>query len=104
MNASIEKIKSLLQQTLAELPPSQHHLIDEVFKELSTLSQTLSGSQSDDPQPIIDKTTGCYQFEGDSGFYCPHCFDNQQRKVSTQRINSKLRICTECRSSLKRLN
>lgn len=104
MNASIEKIKTLLQQTLAELPPSQHYLIDEVFKELSTLKEHLSDSLSDSPHPVIDKSTGCYQFEADNSFYCPDCFDNQQRKVATQRINSKLRICTECRKSLKRLN
>ena len=101
MSQPIEHIKQLLNQALDALPPTHHHLIDEIHQELFKLKKQLTDTTSEQAKATMDAATGCYQFEHDAGLYCPHCYDRQQIRVNTQRINSRLRVCPQCRSSLK---
>jgi predicted RNA-binding Zn-ribbon protein involved in translation (DUF1610 family) len=97
-----DKLHSLLQQ-LASHPLVTSNL------ELKKLSDSISheikalytkDASKTDSAVTIDKKSGCYVFEGVSGFFCPSCFDKQQQRVNTKRLNSKLRVCPSCRASI----
>jgi chaperonin cofactor prefoldin len=49
----------------------------------------------------LDAKTGCYKIAGNTAHFCPHCFNKEQQQIATQRINSQLRICPQCRESIK---
>lgn len=49
----------------------------------------------------LDPKSGCYTVEGNTVHFCPHCFNKDQQQIATQRINSRLRICPQCRESIK---
>jgi hypothetical protein len=51
--------------------------------------------------PRLDVKSGCYLFENEQGFFCPHCYDRRNQRVPTRRLNSRLRVCPACRSSIK---
>src|SRR5690606_33198590 len=103
MHQHIDHIKNLLSQMLEVLPPSHHGLVDDIYNELGKLNKALQTQASAQAatDATLDLATGCYRFTNDEGFYCPPCYDNQHQKIATQRINSKLRVCPQCRSSLK---
>lgn len=61
-------------------------------EENALLKQTASPT---DERPVGRKW-GCYQFAGDSGLYCPGCWDSKRKKSSTTRVNTKFRLCTVC--------
>ncbi len=98
-----------LQQLLDTL---QTHPIIEQNEELSSLSKSIKNEvasllqqvnkteATDNTQAKIDEKSGCYVFEGISGYFCPNCFDNYQQRINTKRLNSKLRICPQCRTSI----
>jgi len=92
-----------LQRLVAQL--QAHSLIRE-NQELSALCQQISQElaltqpENNNVAALVDSKSGCYIFDGVSGFFCPNCFDNQQQRVNTKRLNSKLRVCPQCRSSI----
>lgn len=92
-----QTIQSLLQQIAAKLPADDQHLVTALQ---DVLKQPQPGAAST-AVPELDASTGCYRFDLDPGFYCPKCFENTKQRVPTQRVNRKLRICTQCRASLK---
>ncbi|NOQ82074.1 MAG: hypothetical protein GQ548_06090 [Methylophaga sp.] len=78
LTTELENINSLAQQLSKELPENQ---------------------EAPNAKPEIK--SGCYVFADEKGFFCPSCYDNHSNKVATTRINSKLRICPACRTSIK---
>ena len=100
-----QTIRQLLKQLDADATPQQQPIIQQItntFKDLELQLASSSETSITSPNiPTLDQKSGCYRFENDPNFYCPHCFDRDQYRSATQRINSKLRVCTRCRSSLK---
>ena len=97
-----DKLQSLLQQ-LANHPSV---IADQDLQDLCQAITNETGSQVENntsttiTTATIDPKTGCYLFEDDAGFFCPNCLDNRQQKINTKRLNSKLRVCPSCRSSI----
>jgi hypothetical protein len=100
---STAKIHALLQRINELLPKEHHGLIAELAQQLE-LEKHSADSSLQSAVAKLDTSSGCYKFADDAGFYCPKCYDKLQQKVSTQRINRKLRVCTQCRASLKSAN
>lgn len=97
---STPKIHALLQRINELLPEEHRGLIAELAQQLELVDNN-ADSAPESIQAKLDPSSGCYKFADDAGFYCPKCYDKLQQKVSTQRINRKLRVCTQCRASLK---
>lgn len=96
-----QTIESILKQIAAKLPANDQHLVSALQEALNHSQQARENTSITAAKPLLDKNTGCYQFANDPGFYCPHCFDRFQQKAPTQRLNRKLRVCSQCRTSLK---
>jgi hypothetical protein len=97
-----DKLHQLIQTISEKLAEPDKRLIDELNREIVKLRNKQPSQQvSSQPRPEIDPSSGCYRFDGDNNFYCPHCFDRLQQRVTTQRINRLLRVCTQCHTSLK---
>jgi hypothetical protein len=97
-----DKLQSLLQQ-LATHPsvtsnPELQRLSDSIHHEINGLST--KDSKPSKTSVTLDKKSGCYVFDDVSGFFCPACFDKRQQQVNTKRLNSKLRVCPNCRASI----
>jgi len=43
---------------------------------------------------------GCYEFQNESGLYCPACYDTQGKKHITTRKSAHERVCSVCRTTL----
>lgn len=43
---------------------------------------------------------GCFVFPPDEQLYCPTCYNNNNLKMITTRINSKTRSCTSCSKTI----
>ncbi|MFW5451252.1 MAG: hypothetical protein ACKE9I_06605 [Methylophagaceae bacterium] len=107
---SIDHSKSLVQQIsahkqlannpeLANLLNSLSAELDIIHLEASQLRKQNNSSQGvSNSKP--EMKSGCYIFADQKGFFCPHCYDNIGHKVPTKRMNSKLRVCPSCRSSI----
>lgn len=103
MNNKLQNIHQIISEIANKLAEGDQHLISSLQRELDNL---LLHSPEDDTGPSTphpDKASGCYKFGDDPDYYCPHCFDNLQQKISTQRLNRQLRVCPQCRSSLRPL-
>ena len=56
-------------------------------------------------KPIFDnkKLTlkwGMYKFEGESGLYCPVCYEKDGLKIPASRVNSRYYQCPNCHAKL----
>lgn len=97
-----ENLHKLIQKIADKLANADKHLISALQAEIDQLSQNKKTTQAANKhRPEVDMTSGCYRFDGDPGYYCPHCFDRLQQRIPTQRINRQLRVCSQCRSNLK---
>jgi predicted RNA-binding Zn-ribbon protein involved in translation (DUF1610 family) len=100
---SIEQAKLLLEKL--SINNQNEDLLASLSKELDNITvfaEQLTGemiSNSSLSQPEIK--SGCYIFANERGFFCPNCYDNTGNKVSTKRLNSKIRVCPQCRASIK---
>lgn len=92
-----DTLEKLIQKIETKLPETDKPLITLLRRELNKAAAPSPNSH----HAVIDSESGCYRFDGDVNFYCPHCFDRLQQRVATQRINRQLRVCTQCRTSLK---
>jgi hypothetical protein len=100
---AIDKAKSLVKQ----LSSNNHDevILRSISKELDNI--TLFARQLTEETPTNSNPSkpaiksGCYVFTGEKGFFCPNCYDNTGNKVSTKRLNSKIRVCPQCRASIK---
>jgi len=98
------KLDSLIAQIKACVSPQDQHLLDTLEKEIAQLVAGDSDQQSNYPSanaPTLNPKTGCYHVAPNPAQYCPKCYDSSQALVTTQRLNSKLRICSQCRASIK---
>lgn len=77
-------------------------LCSSIESEAEKLSQQKNTSETTNSptNTKLDIKSGCYVFDGVSGFFCPNCFDNLQQRINTKRLNSKLRVCPSCRASI----
>lgn len=97
-----DALQNIIQQIEDTLPETDKHLISALRDEIARVNANdKTQHRGNSHQPDIDPSSGCYRFDGDPTFYCPHCFDHSQKRVATQRINRQLRVCTQCRTSLK---
>lgn len=92
-----DTLEKLIQKIETKLAESDKPLITLLRNELNKTSQPSPNSH----HAVIDTESGCYRFDGDANYYCPNCFDQLQQRVATQRINRQLRVCSQCRASLK---
>lgn len=97
-------IDTLLQQIADKLNTDEQHLVTELRTEIEQLSQKKATSSSTALAPVKDEASGCYRIANDPAFYCPHCYDRKQLRVPTQRLNKKLRVCPQCRGSIRPSN
>ena len=106
---SISHTKSLLDKAIDKLDPLNNK---EVINILTTVKQELEliKSQTQKLKTASSKTatktkpkikSGCYVFDGEKGFFCPQCFDKGDTKSPTKRMNSQVRVCPLCRTSIK---
>ncbi len=102
-----ERIKQV-QHQLSQLAKmvddtTLNHQLNMLVEELNQIAQDASPdttkTSSINTRPELKN--GCYIFADQKGFYCPNCFDRDGTKAVTTRINSKLRICSICRTSIK---
>lgn len=103
-NTHHTKIKQLLDQIEPLIPATHQHLLSELsaeFEQLVTFLPQASLTGEYIAKPEFDNSSGCYRRGQESVFYCPHCYESQQDLIATQRINSRLRVCPQCRSSIK---
>jgi hypothetical protein len=96
-----QTIDTLLEQIAAHIPETEQHLLTALRSEINQLSKGPGQSETTRSTPVIDPASGCYRLANDPAFYCPHCYDRNQQRVPTQRLNRKLRVCPQCRSSLR---
>ncbi len=97
-----EALEKIIQQIEDTLPDTDKQLVAALRNEIARAG-TPENKQDiiTSHHPDIDANSGCYRFDADPNLYCPHCFDHAQKRVATQRINRQLRVCTQCRASLK---
>jgi hypothetical protein len=85
-------------------------LTNELIAEINTLKtkvatltrQPIAAEQSTDTgAPSICEKSGCYKFDSEQGFFCPNCYDQSGSRVPTKRLNKQLRVCPNCRASIK---
>jgi hypothetical protein len=96
-------LHTLIDQIASRLAVEDQHLI-------TALREELASHPAAQPEPgkgpltaRLDTGSGCYQFGDDPAYYCPLCYDQLQQKIATQRLNRKLRVCPQCRASLRPL-
>jgi len=97
-NTEVTESLSSLQAELNTIS-SQAQQLSERLKQLQTSHNSTEHSQT--TPKIPEMKSGCYIFEGEKAFFCPHCYDNHSHKVATARINKNLRVCPTCRASIK---
>ncbi|WP_330110845.1 hypothetical protein [Methylophaga thalassica] len=98
------KIRQLIKQLENIISEEHHYLLSELNTEIEQLvtvlpDTLLSGEYL--AKPEFDGSSGCYRRGQESVFYCPRCYERQQDLIATQRINSRLRVCPQCRASIK---
>ncbi|MBL1321639.1 MAG: hypothetical protein COA63_011340 [Methylophaga sp.] len=100
---SIDQAKSLVKQLSKN--KSDELILRSISKELESITvfaRQLTDETVLSPSPSKPEIkSGCYIFANAKGFFCPNCYDNTGNKVATKRLNSKLRVCPECRASIK---
>jgi len=93
----IDSLSSLKTELDTALSQAQQ-LVEQLGK-LQTAKSSETHSDTAASQPEME--SGCYVFAEEKGFFCPRCYDRHGHKVATARINKKLRVCPECRASIK---
>ncbi len=100
---SIEQAKLLLEKLSND--NQNKDLLDSISKELDNITvfaqQLTEKTPSNSAHSKPEIKSGCYIFAGEKGFFCPNCYDNTGNKISTKRLNSQLRVCPQCRVSIK---
>jgi len=102
---SIAQTQALLQQLSTTLQNNDDgHVLQSISKELDKITlfaQKLTGEKPlSSTNTKLEIKSGCYLFPDEKSFFCPHCYDKTGNKVPTKRLNSKLRVCPACRTSL----
>jgi hypothetical protein len=97
-----DKIEHLLKLIETQLATEQQPLIDQLRFEIASLCSVQQDEQTQSiNMPFLDEKTGCYQVGNQTARYCPQCYEQSQQLITSQRVNSKLRVCPKCRASIK---
>jgi len=99
-------INKVSQHAAALNDESLQSLVHQLTTEITAIEQTVTATAEQSTptsiaRPTIDKASGCYQFDSVEGFFCPNCFDKHNMRASTKRLNKNLRVCSECRASIR---
>ena len=101
-NVADAEFKNLLADLSSELAhakleaASLKEKLAALQEENALLKQTVSPSA----EKPSGRKWGCYQFEGESGLFCPGCWDSKRKKSSTTRIDTHFRKCSVCQAML----
>ncbi len=96
------KLSSLLNQLRDCISEHDTYLITAIEQEINRIqNQQHDQKPAVNHQPQLNNETGCYQIGDRNTQYCPNCYERDQQLIKVQRLNSKLRVCSLCRSSLK---
>ena len=68
-----------------------------VLQEENRLLKAITPDKEDKP---IGTKWGCYQFKNDDGLYCTGCWDSQRKKIRTNRVNSRFKVCPVCKATI----
>ncbi len=71
------------------------------LEHINTFAHQLTSKTPSTAKELPEVKSGCYIFANQKAFYCPDCYDNDATKVATKRMNSKLRICPNCRTRIR---
>lgn len=98
-DAEFKNILADLSSELADIKLEAVSLKEQVaaLKEENLLLKRTSTPIGEKPS---GRKYGCYQFEGESGLFCPGCWDSKRKKSSTTRINTYFRKCSVCQAML----
>lgn len=96
----VQQDLSQLTQTIADT--ALKHKLNMLVEALSHIALDASPDEmTTSVSTAAELKNGCYVFPNQKSFYCPSCFDRDGTKAVTTRINSKLRICSVCKTSIK---
>lgn len=96
----VQQNLSQLTQTVADT--ALKHKLNMLVEELSHIALDAGPDKTTiSVNTAVELKNGCYVFPNQKGFYCPSCFDRDGTRAVTTRINSKLRICSVCKASIK---
>lgn len=98
-NLETNNLLNILESQLQQIKSNTSSLQQEITELHNKQSITTKKTATDTFKPEIK--SGCYIFEGEKGYFCPKCYDEHNNKRATARLNSKLRICPACRTSIK---
>lgn len=98
-DAEFKNILADLSGELADIKLEAVSLKEQVaaLKEENLLLKRTSTPTDEKPS---GRRYGCYRFEGESGFFCPGCWDSKRKKSSTTRIDTNFRKCSVCQAML----
>lgn len=101
-NIEDAEFKNLLADLSSELADLKLEAaaLKEKIAELQEENSLLKHTASPTDEKPSGRRWGCYQFEGDSGLYCPACWDSKRKKSSTTRVNAKFRHCPVCNAPI----
>ena len=89
------ELSSLTNELIAEIN-SLKTKVAALTRQPAAAEQTLEAGA-----PSICEKSGCYKFENEQGYFCPNCYDQSGSRVQTKRLNKQLRVCPNCRASIK---
>lgn len=98
-DAEFKGLLADLSSELADLKLEAAYLKEQLasLQEENVLLKKTSISADEKP---VGRKWGCYRFEGDSGLYCPACWDAKRKKSSTTRVNANFRHCPVCNAPI----
>lgn len=101
-NIADSEFKNLLADLLSELADAKLEAASLKEKLVALQEENLLLQQT--VRPSTEKPSGrkwgCYQFEGETGLFCPGCWDSKRRMSSTTRVNAHFRKCSVCQAML----
>ena len=103
IHQAIKQAQQIVKQ-LSTQPKTDTKLLQKLTQELDNIAHYANTLAIDNARNDIHKPemkSGCYIFSDEKGFFCPSCYDRAGQKVPTKRLNSKLRVCPACRSSIQ---
>ncbi len=98
IHQTIKQAQQIVKQ-LSTQSETDTKLLQQLTQKLDTIAQYVTTIDNDIDKP--EMKSGCYIFSDEKGFFCPNCYDHAGQKVATKRLNSKLRVCPNCRSSIQ---
>jgi hypothetical protein len=98
-DAEFKNLLADLSSELADLKLEAAALKEHIARLQEENTLLKKTAQPSDEKPSGRKW-GCYQFKGDSGLYCPACWDSKRKKSSTTRVNANLRHCPVCNAHI----